>query len=259
MEVILAVVLLLFIGYLLYDETLGEPMIAPEPRTRLCDYYAAGGVYEPLSDVLARGSRLYEVHVYSDEQDHPVVAKRPLSDGYNYAEDNVTFEQVCVDITNDAFPSKDPFVLSIVLHTDKAVTANECAAHLKTTVRRHLIKAEEGVVRLPIDKLANKLVLVSGGNVRGTELEPLINVSWSGEDLRRLSYQQALFPRDEPGLVAFNRDHVSLVAPETELRTINANPDRPKYLGCQWNLYDKSGGGFVEKPKPLRSKFRGEV
>jgi hypothetical protein len=259
MEVILAVVLLLFIGYLLYDETLGEPMIAPEPRTRLCDYYAAGGVYEPLSDVLARGSRLYEVHVYSDEQDHPVVAKRPLSDGYNYAEDNVTFEQVCVDITNDAFPSKDPFVLSIVLHTDKAVTANECAAHLKTTVRRHLIKAEEGVVRLPIDKLANKLVLVSGGNVRGTELEPLINVSWSGEDLRRLSYQQALFPRDEPGLVAFNRDHISLVAPETELRTINANPDRPKYLGCQWNLYDKSGGGFVEKPKPLRSKFRGEV
>ena len=259
MEVILAVVLLLFIGYLLYDETLGEPMIAPEPRNRLCDYYAAGGVYEPLSDVLARGSRLYEVHVYSDEQDHPVVAKRPLSDGYNYAEDNVTFEQVCVDITNDAFPSKDPFVLSIVLHTDKAVTANECAAHLKTTVRRHLIKAEEGVVRLPIDKLANKLVLVSGGNVRGTELEPLINVSWSGEDLRRLSYQQALFPRDEPGLVAFNRDHVSLVAPETELRTINANPDRPKYLGCQWNLYDKSGGGFVEKPKPLRSKFRAEV
>ena len=259
MEVILAVVLLLFIGYLLYDETLGEPMIAPEPRNRLCDYYAAGGVYEPLSDVLARGSRLYEVHVYSDEQDHPVVAKRPLSDGYNYAEDNVTFEQVCVDITNDAFPSKDPFVLSIVLHTDKAVTANECAAHLKTTVRRHLIKSAEGVVRLPIDKLANKLVLVSGGNVRGTELEPLINVSWSGEDLRRLSYQQALFPRDEPGLVAFNRDHVSLVAPETELRTINANPDRPKYLGCQWNLYDKSGGGFVEKPKPLRSKFRAEV
>jgi hypothetical protein len=258
MEVLLAVVLLLFIGYLLYDETLGEPMIAPEPRTRLCDYYAAGGVYEPLADVLARGSRLYEVHVYSDEQDHPVVAKRPLNDGYNYAEDNVTFEQVCVDITNDAFPSKDPFILSIVLHTDKAVTANECAAHLKTTVRRHLITAEE-VARLPIDKLANKLVLVSGGNVRGTELEPMINLSWSGEDLRRLSYQQALFPRDEPGLVAFNRDHISLVAPETELRTINANPDRPKYLGCQWNLYDKSGGGFVEKPKPLRSKFRGEV
>jgi len=259
MEVLLAVVLLLFIGYLLYDETLGDPMIEAGARNRLCDYYAAGGVYEPLSTVLARGSRLYEVHVYSDEQDHPVVAKNPLNDGYNYAEDNVSFEQVCVDITNDAFPSKDPFILSIVLHTDKAVTANECAQHLKTTVRRHLFKTDQAVARAPLDQLANKLILVSGGNVRGTELEPLINLSWSEEDLRRLSYQQALHPRDEPGLVAFNRDHITLVAPETEVRTVNANPDRPKYLGCQWNLYDKSGGGFVEKPKPLRSKFLGEV
>ena len=258
MEVLLAVVLLLFIGYLLYDETLGEPMMALAPRGRLCDSYAAGGVYEPLADVLARGSRLYEVHVYSDERDHPVVAKHPLNDGYNYAEDNESFEQVCVDITNDAFPSKDPFILSIVLHTDSAVAANECAQHLKTTVRRHLIKTGGGVSHMPIDKLANKLILVSGGNVRGTELEPMINVSWSTEELRRLSYQQALHPRDEPGLVAYNRDHISMVAPETEVRTVNANPDRPKFLGCQWNLYDKSGGGFVEKPSPLRSKFVGE-
>ena len=258
MEVLLAVVLLLFIGYLLYDETLGDPMMAPEPRGRLCDSYAAGGVYEPLADVLARGSRLYEVHVYSDERDHPVVAKHPLNDGYDYAEDNVSFESICVDLVNDAFPSKDPFILSIVLHTDKAVTANECAQHLKTTVRRHLFKSEGSVARVPIDKLADKLILVSGGNVRGTELEPMINLSWSGDDLRRLSYQQALHPRDEPGLVAYNRDHISLVAPETELRTVNANPDRPKYLGCQWNLYDKSGGGFVEKPSPLKNKFLGE-
>jgi hypothetical protein len=258
MEVLLAVVLLLFIGYLLYDETLGDPMAPLLPRGRLCDSYAAGGVYEPLADVLARGSRLYEVHVYSDEQDHPVVAKHPLNDGYNYAEDNESFEQVCVDITNDAFPSKDPFILSIVLHTDSAVAANECARHLKTTVRRHLIKTDGGVAQMSIDKLANKLVVVSGGNVRGTELEPLINLSWSGEDLRRLSYQQALFPRDEPGLIAYNRDHISLVAPETEVRTVNANPDRPRFLGCQWNLYDTSGGGFVEKPSALRSKFLGE-
>jgi hypothetical protein len=258
MEVLVAVALLMLIGYLLYDETLGEPMSLAAPRGRLCDYTAAGGVYEPLADVLARGSRLYEVHVYSDEQDHPVVAKHPLNDGYNYSEDNVSFEQVCVDLTNDAFPSKDPFILSIVLHSDKAVTANECAHHLKTTVRRRLIKTDGGVARMRLDTLANTLLLVSGGNVRGTELEPMLNLSWSGDDLRRLSYQQALHPRDEPGLVAYTRDHIALVAPETEVRTINANPDRPKALGCQWNLYDRAGGGFVEKPAPLRSKFLGE-
>lgn len=242
----------------MYNEKLGDPMVIGPPRKRLCDYHAAGGVYEDLDAVLSRGSRLYEVHVYSDEQDHPVVAKQPLNDGYDYAENNVSFEQVCVDIVNDAFPSNDPFILSIVLHTNKAVTANECAYHLKTTVRRHLFKSETSVARMPLDKLANKLILVSGGNVRGTELEPMINLSWSEEDLRRLSYQQALHPRDEPGLIAYNRDHISLVAPETEVKTINANPDRPKYLGCQWNLYDKSGGGFIEKPEPLRRKFLAE-
>jgi hypothetical protein len=255
MEALLVVVLLLFIGYLLYDDTLGDPIVLGPPRKRLCDYFCAGGVYEDLSDVLARKARLYEVHVYSDEQDHPVVAKHPLNDGYEYAEENVSFESVCVDIVNDAFPSPDPFILSIVLHTDKAVTANECAYHLKTTVRRHLFSTPDAVARMPLDKLANKLVVVSGGNVRGTELEGIVNISWSGDTLRRLSYQQALHPRDEPGLIAFNRDQVSLVAPETEVRTIRANPDRPKYLGCQWNLYDRSGGGFIEKPEALRKKL----
>lgn len=258
MDVLIVFALFVLLVYLLVDDTLGEPALAPEPRGRLCDYMAAGGVYEPLADVLARGSRLYEVHVYSDERDHPVVAKHPLNDGYDFAEDNVSFEQVCVDLVNDAFPSKDPFILSIVLHTNKAVAANECAYHLKTTVRRHLFQSSSSIARLPLDVLANRLIVVSGGNVRGTDLEPLLNLSWSESDLRRLSHQQAVHPRDEASLVAFNRDHITLVAPETDVRTLNANPDRPKYLGCQWNLYDKSGGGFVEKPAVLRKKFLAE-
>lgn len=259
MEVLIVLALVLLLLYLLYDDALGDPeIVSVEPRKRLCDYTAAGGVYEPLADVLARGSRLYEVHVYSDERDHPVVSRQPLNDGYNYAAENVSFEQVCVDLVNDAFPSRDPFILSIVLHTDKAVTANECAYHLRTTVRRHLFKTEDSIARMPLDRLANRLIVVSGGNVRGTDLEPLLNLSWSEQDLRRLSHQQATHPRDEVSLIAFNRDHISLVAPETEVKTLNANSDRPKALGCQWNLYDRSGGGFVEKAAPLRRKFLAE-
>ena len=258
MEWIVALALVALIVYLVLDDKVGDPMAPLVPRKRLCEYTAAGGVYEDLSAVLGRGSRLYEVHVYSDEQDHPVVAKRPLNDGYDYAEDNVSFEQVCVDLVNDAFPSKDPFILSIVMHTHKAVTANECATHIKQTLRRHLITATEGVGRMRIDDLANKLVIVSGGTIRGTELEPLVNLSWMGGELRRLSYQQALHPRDESGLMAYNRTNITIVAPETEVRTINANPDRPRALGCQWNLYDTSGGGFVEKADGPPRKFLAE-
>jgi hypothetical protein len=258
MEWIVALALVALIVYLVLDDKVGEPMVPLARRKRLCDYTASGGVYEDLSTVLARGSRLYEVHVYSDEQDHPVVARRPLNDGYDYAEDNVTFEQVCVDLVNDAFPSKDPFILSIVMHTHKAVTANECAMHIKQTLRRRLLTTNASVARMPIDDLADKVIIVSGGTIRGTELEPLVNLSWMTEDLRRLSYQQALHPRDEAGLMAYAQSNIVLVAPETEVRTVNANPDRPKALGCQWNLYDTSGGGFVEKPDRLKRKFLAE-
>ena len=252
-EWLAALVLLAIIAWLIAEEDLGTPMEIM-PRKRLCDYSAAGGVHEPLADVIGRGSRLYEVHVYSDEQDRPVVAKHAQNDGYDYAEDNITFEAVCVDLVNDAFPSKDPFVLSIVLHSDKAIVANRVAELLNTTVRRHLIKTTKDISLAPIDALANKLVLVSGGNVRGTELEPLINLFWTEMNFRRLSWHEAAHPRDEPDLIAFNKDHISLVAPHAELRMKNAHPERPKALGCQWNLFDGSGGGFVEKPEALRGK-----
>jgi hypothetical protein len=253
MEWLLALVLLGIIAWLLTEEDLGMP-VDIVPRKRLCDYYASGGVYEDLGDVLRRGSRLYEVHVYSDEQDQPVVSKHPQNDGYDYAEDNTTFEKVCVDLVNDAFPSKDPFILSIVLHSEKSIVANRVADHLKTTVRRRLLKTEKDITQVPIDALANKLILVSGGNVRGTELEPLINLFWTDMNFRRLSWHEAAHPRDEPELLAFNKDHITLVAPHAELRMKNAHPSRPKVFGCQWNLFDQSGGGFVEKPNTLRGK-----
>jgi hypothetical protein len=215
------------------DEKLGMPQEIVA-RKRLCDYYAGS-------------DRLKEVHVYSDEQDYPIVADKEF-------EQAVSFEQVCVDLVNDAFPSKDPFILSIVLDSDKAIVANRVAEHLKTTVRRHLFQTEKDITQAPLDALANKLILVSGGNVKGTELEPLINLFWTDENLRRLSWHEAAHPRDESELFAFNKDHITIVAPDPNLRMKNANPDRPKALGCQWNLFDRSGGGFVEKPEGLRGK-----
>ena len=147
-------------------------------------------------------------------------------------------------IANDAFPSDDPFILSIVPHTEKTIVMNRIADHLKTTVRRRLVTTDKNIATMPIDALKGKVLIVSGGNARGTELEELVNLSWDESSLRRLTYQQALHPRDEEELMRFNRDNITLVAPDAELRTVTANPEKPKHLGCQWNLYDRSGGGF---------------
>jgi hypothetical protein len=251
MEWLVAIVLLFLIAYLLFDTKLGEP-ITIVTRKRLCDYYAGGSVFEDIPTALRRGVRLLEVHVYSDEQDHPIVALHPQNDGYDYALENITFEQVCILVENDAFPSNDPFILSIVPHTEKTITINRVAEHLKTTVRRRLVTTPGNVATLPIDSLKGKVLIVSGGNTRGTELEKLVNLSWDRSTLRRLTYQQALHPRDEKELMRYTRNNITLVAPEAELRTVNVKWDKPMYMGCQWNLYDRTGGGFREKPESLR-------
>jgi len=253
MEWLVAIVLLLVIVYLLFDTKLGETSMLVT-RKRLCDYYAPGSVFEDIPTALARGTRLLEVHVYSDEQDHPVVALHPQNDGYDYALENITFEQVCIMIVNDAFPSNDPFILSIVPHTEKTITINRIAEHLLTTVRRRLVTTNKNIATMPIDALKGKVIIASGGNTRGTELENLVNMSWDESNLRRLSYQQALHPRDEKDLIRYNRNSITLVAPDAELRTVNVKWNRPMYMGCQWNLYDNNGGGFREKPEALRGE-----
>ena len=255
MEWLVSLILLGAIGYLVWDKAkiIEAPHLAM--RKRLCDYYAAGSVFEDIPTALKRGIRLLELHVYSDEQGWPVVAKHPLNQGYDYALDNVTFQQACIDIVNDAFPSPDPFILSINSHTENAVTLNRIADILKTTVHRQLVNGPV-LPSTPLESLANKLVIVSGGSAAGTELDALVNMSWAGSSLRRLSYQQGVYPREEAELVGFNRDRISIVAPDASFGKTGANVDTPFAYGCQWNLFPSSriGPGFVEKPTSLQGR-----
>lgn len=237
-DILLILVLIGILGYLVYEE-----LPVALPRKRLCDYFVDGSVFENIPMALARGTRLLEVHVYSDEQDHPVVAKKPLSDGYDYAEDNLTFEEVCIDIVNDAFPSKDPMILSIVPHTDKTIVLDRVCQHLNTITRRHLTP-EKDIHEMPVDMFANKLLIVSGGSIQGTQLEAMTNLNWNDTSLRRLTYGQAVHSRDEEELEKYVRDSIVLVAPEEH--TFLANPQKPKSIGCQWTF---GGGrtGFVAR------------
>lgn len=244
MEWVLVVLLAGFLVYLVWDEIQSAPLV---PRERLCDYIAYGSVFEDVSTAVKRGVRLIELHVYADEQDHPVVATGPLHDGYDYSKENVTFESCMVDLVNDAFPSKDPMILSIVPHTLKNVTLNEVADILQTTVRKHLV-ADKNLATARIDDLANTLLIVTGGVIQGTRLESLANFNWTESTTRRLSYQQALSPRDPQELKKFTRDNIVVVGPEMELKTVNENPRRPALaFGCQWNVYGKGTPGFTEK------------
>jgi hypothetical protein len=201
MEVAIGAALVGILGYAIWHEDIDAEDAAPVGHKRLCDYYVAGGVFEDPKTVIASGRRLLEVHLYADENGKPIVSKTPLNLGYDYTVDYWTFDSVCVDLIQAWESSSDPFILSIVPHTTNNVTLNKAADCLKTTVRRHLVADVDPST--PVAELKHRLIVVSD-NVRGSELGSLVNMSWSDSNLRRLLYGQAMHPRDQPELVAFN-------------------------------------------------------
>lgn len=238
METLLAVGALVAAGYIM--ATTDTPAREFRDRT-LVDYVVPGSTFEDISGALAKGYRLIELHIYSDAQDEPVVALRPDYEQTAHR----SFVSCCEVIVNEAFPSDDPLIVSLVAHTDKSFTLNRVAYHLNSTVRKHLVS---GLVEdKQLDTLANKLILVSGNEVRGTNLEPMLNLSWNDSRLRRLTYQQAAYPREPEELRSFTKSNIVLVAPDQAFSKFKVMDDVYAY-GCQWNLCPTSGRtGFIPR------------
>jgi hypothetical protein len=236
------------------------PIGCPTPADfKLADYYMASSsysifpgaeIYDYVSDqilpmVIKAGARLVELDIYSDDQGKPVVGLKNQKLGTDYAYNSVSFEACCVSIANNAFNSvscpvsSDPFVLSLVFHTDKTNVINACAEILKTTCRQHLLDETYAYQRKnlavePICNLQNKLILVSGEPVKGTKMEELINLSWSTSHLRRMTYTQASQPHDPNELIDYNRTHITMVVSDVGSDLVNNNPQILFTYGCQW-------------------------
>jgi hypothetical protein len=239
MEPLIVVGALVTAGYLLASSD--EPVRENRSKS-LVNYYVQGSTFEDVETALKAGYRLIELHVYSDAQDEPVVSLKPNYDGVATR----TFESCCVAILQNAFPCRDPLILSLVLHTEKSFTANRVAYHLKTTVRRQLFSGS--IEDVPLESLADKVVIVSGNEARGTDLEPLVNVSWNDSHLRRLTYQQAAHPREPDELRSFTNSNIALVAPDQAFSRFKVMDDVYSH-GCQWNLCPTPLGrpGFVSR------------
>lgn len=235
---------------------LGCPNASPY---RLCDFYMASSsysifpgaeVYDYVSDgiipmAIKAGARLIELDIYSDMNDQPVVGLKNQKLGIDYAYNTVSFEACCVAVANTAFntitapASSDPFILSLVFHTNKTKTLNAASEILKTTCRSHMLDKEFSYTRKnlavePICNLQNKLIIVSGGNIKGTHMEELVNLSWDTSYLRRLTYTQASQPHDEEELINHNRNNITMVVPDIGEDLKNSNPQILFSYGCQW-------------------------
>jgi hypothetical protein len=258
---------------------------------RLCDYYIASSgyslfpstnTYDYISDnviplVVKAGARLIELDIY--DEDGPVVGLKNETLGYNYAKNSVSFEKCCVALANSAFNkidtplSSDPFILSLMFHTDKRSVIDSASEIIKNTLGRFLLSSEyafhrKNLSQEPIRNLKGKLIIVSGGNIKGTSFEELVNLSWSTSNLRRLTYMQASQPYDHQELIESNKTSICMVVPDPDPDLKNNNPTILFGYGCQWNLMNYGSldtmmelniekfqqGSLILKPEELRYK-----
>ena len=235
-----------------------SPLGCPSPY-RLSDYYMASSsysvfpgnkIFDYVSDqvlplVIKAGARMVELDIYADVNEKPVVGLKNEKLGIDYASNSVSFESCCVSIANNAFNSvstnvsSDPFVLSLSFHTDKTNVINACAEILKTTCRRFMLDEtyafqRKNIAIEPICNLQSKLIIVSGGGMKGTLMEELVNMSWDTSHLRRLTYSQASQPHDANELINFNRNNITMVVPDVVDDLVNYNPQILFTYGCQW-------------------------
>ena len=265
--------------------------------TRLCDYYIASSsysvfpssyVYDYISDgilplVIKAGARLIELDIYADENNKPVVGLKSESLGYDYAKNSVSFESCCVSIANNAFnkietkTSSDPFVLSLMFHTNKTDVIASCSEILKQTLSRYFLPPQyayegQGTLNLavePICNLSGKLIIVSGPEIKGVpSMHELVNLSWGSSNLRRLSYMNASQPYDHEELIDSNRRAICMVIPDPDPDLKNNNPTILFGYGCQWIMMNYGSldsmmeiyigkfqqGSILLKPKHLRYK-----
>jgi hypothetical protein len=139
--------------------------------------------------------------------------------------------------------SSDPFILSLVFHTNKTTVINATAQLLKdSALKSRLLDYSYGYQRKnlaiePVCNLQNKVIIVSGGGeINGTLMEEMVNLSWSTSNLRRYTYSQGAQPHDHEELIDYNRNHITMVIPDNLEDLKNNNPEILFTYGCQWNL-----------------------
>jgi hypothetical protein len=235
------------------------PLACPTgDKTQLCDYYLAASAYsviptnkvysytteEAIRKVIAAGARLVELHVY-EEKGQPVVGLADTITGERYTYNNVPFEKCCQVLANDAFnpgtttASSDPFVVSVVFHTNTTTVINACADIMKSTMRKYMLDSSFSYQRKvipnePVCDFAGKFIIVSGPSVKGTLMDELVNLSWGSSHLRRLTYTEAAMTHDADELTTFNKKGITMVVPDGSTSLENSNPQVLFTYGCQW-------------------------
>ena len=237
------------------------PLACPiKDDTLLCDYYLAGSAYsvnpentaysyvteESIRKIIQAGARIVELHVYG-ENGTPVVGLADTVTKEKYSYNTVPLDDCCKVLANDAFNagttsvSSDPFVVSVVFHTEDTTIINAAASVMKTTIVNRMLDSSysyqrKNIATEPVCNFAGKFIIVSGKNVKGTDMDELTNMIFGESNLRREKYNDTTMTHSFEEKIEYNRRNITMVVPDDSVSLKNGNPQILFTYGCQWVL-----------------------
>lgn len=209
------------------------------PSTRASDYASA----DAIAAILSAGARWIELHVYQ-EGGEPVVSLENAKFQFRLSYNSVRLADALNAIATTAWTSSkvsnasDPLFLSLKVHENDTNLINAVAKMVRDKLAGHLLDMtyshqQINIAQEPVCNLLNKVVIVSGDNHKGTELDELVNISWSGPNLQRLTLTQANETHDIQTLTNFNRQNLTMVVPDPGLDFKNKSAFAAWTFGCQ--------------------------
>jgi hypothetical protein len=273
---------------------------------RLCDFYIASS-FRPLTAinqrfdycstrilerVLKYGARFLWLDVFTDgigKSPSPIVCVGQTKGSWNYSLNNVLLEDCIYTIASTAFTSgkvnnhEDPIIIALNLNVDRNFM---CLKKIKDILVRHLgskllgihySRSSQNIGQVAMKKLMGKVIIFSGDGYEDSELEELINYSWTKKELKVINNKSVdpnvkisnYVKEDGDALINYNKNNLSIVVPEqNSFFTRQYNPTYSWDLGCQFvSMHYQNIDGFMDfyitkfrrhsfLPKPV--KLRGE-
>ena len=266
---------------------------------KLCDFYVASSYksYLPCTNYydyssidaikkcLAYGARYIDLDIMAESFNDcakPVVCAGNEVGNWQYTT-ALGFDEVIKAVAKYAFSGavkngSDPLFINLnfnVWYNKK--TIDKCAESIKKYLSRQLLPRQfsyggrysgSNLATTPIKKLLNKVILFSTSDVKGTDMDELINLNPNvGGNVRNMTFDKVKDSYDPKELTDFNKKNLTRVFAVGETRTKkNHNFFTPYYLGCQFILmnytepddwmvaYVKNfkGCSFILKPYKLR-------
>lgn len=275
-------------------------------ESRLCDFYIASSFRscmgknqrfdymstDILKSVIESGARMLWFDVFNSNvtiKADPIISNGIDKGNWTYTLNYLNFEDILKTIATNAFNPglinnyNDPLIISLNLNVQNNIlTLNK----MKTLILKHLKPrllpvrygyAKKNIGEVTIRELLGKIVIITSGGYRDSELEELINYTWEKDDLRLINnrsldkdssnIENTVLDHDE--VREFNANKLTIVLPnDKSIFTENYDPSFSWDTGCQfvamhYQSVDEKMAEYMKKFKnssfvKIPSKLKGQ-